>query len=281
MTGACACPFLCAARTESRPAGRRRGCASRHPAARAPPRGRARPEHGHSLDRAGEPHERHPDRKGPRRARRRGLPRLPAPRPQTGQVLDRRRHSRRPRALALRPPRAPRRPRQLDRRCRGHLWRPPRSHPPPHGRRADARRHGRGPRLPRPAGCAGIGLGRHLRSRRGGAPPLAALPRDRRHACRGVPQGTRHPPLPLLRAPLPSRALLPGLRRRAPPAGPRRRRHRQRGGTLPSSQAPGSRRHRWRPSHLARPPASREGSRVVPAQDPRPWPTSASRSCGA
>ena len=67
---------------------------------------------------------------------------------------------------------------------------------------------------------------RLLRQVRGGAPPVAALPRHRRHPRRGLPPGPRPPPLPLPGAPLPPRALLPRRRRRTPPAGAGRRRHR-------------------------------------------------------
>ena len=39
---------------------------------------------------------------------------------------------------------------------------------------------------PRSGGCAGHGLARYLRRHRSGAPPVAAVPRHRRHSCRGA-----------------------------------------------------------------------------------------------
>ena len=71
---------------------------------------------------------------------------------------------------------------QMDGCGRGAAWRPARPHPPSRGRADAARGARRGPRLPRPAGCAGRGRGRLIRCQRGGAPPLAALPRYRRHS---------------------------------------------------------------------------------------------------
>ena len=48
-----------------------------------------------------------------------------------------------------------------------------------------------------PAGCAGRGRGRQLRRRRSGAPPVAALPRHRRHPCGTLSPGPGSRALPL------------------------------------------------------------------------------------
>ena len=82
------------------------------------------------------------------RARRGGVPPLPAPRPQAGPLLDRRRHSRRQRPLALRPPRASRHARKVDRRKLRRARRPARSRPHRLRRGLAPRRPRRGARLP-------------------------------------------------------------------------------------------------------------------------------------
>ena len=77
----------------------------------------------------GSRHERHRYRRRPRPARRTGLPALPSPRPQAGPILDLRRRTRRQGPIPVRPPRAARRPRQVDRRRHRRARRPARPHP--------------------------------------------------------------------------------------------------------------------------------------------------------
>ena len=78
-------------------------------------------------------------------SRRDRLPAVPAARPPPGPLLGRGRPRRRPRALALRPPRRPRHAGEVHRRGDGGAWRPARHHPPPHGRADASRGARRGP----------------------------------------------------------------------------------------------------------------------------------------
>ena len=140
--------------------------------------------------------ERGRHRRRARRARRGRVPAVPAARPAPGPLLGRGRPRRRPRALALRPAPRPRHAGQVDRCGRWVARRPARPHPPSLARADASRGARRGPRLPRPAGCAGRGrgLGRFLRRDRGRAPSLGALPRHRRHPRRSAictPGGSR------------------------------------------------------------------------------------------
>ena len=153
----------------------------------------------------------------------------------------------------------PRHAGEVDRRGDRRARRPPRPRAPSLARADASRGARRGPRLPRPAGCAGRGrgLGRFLRRHRGRAPSLGAVPRHRRH-----PRGALSPragarALPLLLLALPLRASLSRrlVRPAAPGAGRRRDRRRRR-------------RHR-RAAHLARPPLARQGGRRIASQGAR------------
>ena len=110
---------------------------------------------------------------------------------------------------------------------------------------------------PRSGGCAGDGLGRYLRRDRSGAPPVAALPRHRRHPCGEVLARPGSRALPLRGAALSPRASLPRRLVRAPPAGAGRRRHRRR------------RRRARRAAHLARCATARQGGRRVAQEGAR------------
>ena len=227
-------------------------------------------------------HERHRRRRSPRRARRGGLPALSPPRPQARPLLDRRRHSRRQGALALRPPGSARQTREVDRREHRGARRSARSRPHRLRRGLAPRGARRGARLPLPAARARRRQPRLLRPHGGGAPPVAALPRHRRHPCRGLSACQGDPPLPIPGAPLPPRALLPRRRRRAPPAGagrrrdrPRRRRFR-RAPDLARSRAPGQ-----APVPRPRKALGRVHGLAVRFGDPAPptLPARASRRC--
>ena len=183
-------------------------------------------------------------------ARRSRLPALPAARPPAGPLLGRRRPRRRPRAVALRPP-------SRSRACRGNGPTPRRGStatcstssaiasgaPTLRAALDEARAF-----LALPATPA-TGSRRRLRRHRSGAPPVAAMPRHRRHPCRALSARARAVALPLRGAALPSRASLSRRLVGAPVPGAGRRRHRQR------------RRRARRTAHLARSAPPRQGGR--------------------
>ena len=149
---------------------------------------------------------------------------------------------------------------EVDRRRHRRARRPPRPRAPPLARADASRGARRGPRLPRPAGCAGRGRGRGRCLRRDGgrAPSLGALPRHRRHprgSAISTPGGSRAAASRLLALP-PRASLSRRLVRAAPPGAGRRRDRRRR------------RRHR-RAAHLARPPLARQGGRRVAQEGAR------------
>ena len=106
---------------------------------------------------------------------------------------------------------------------------------------------------------------RRLERHRSGAPPVAAMPRDRRHPRRALSAGARTLAMPLRGAALPSRASLSRRLVGAQVSGAGRRRHRQR------------RRRARRAAHLARSAPARQGGRGCAQEGAR----ADLRSCGA